>query len=498
MKIALVTEGTYPFHHGGVGVWCDQLIRGLAEHEFEVVAVTGSGDERPVWKLPRNVLRVTSVPTWGRRPHRRGSFRALSRFAPIHLRFVGALVDPEAPGAVHAFLAALRDMSDFAREGDLGAALVTNASLSRLVDGWEAAARAAPIGTRRRDVAITFADALAASDLIEHFLRPLAAPLPRVDLFHAASNGLAALVGMKGSWVHGVPFILTEHGIYLRERYLGALRTTATHPVRTLLLTFFRLVSSAAYAMADLILPGSNDNHRWQIRAGAAPGRIATVYNGIDIDAFPEAGMEPEAPTLSWLGRIDPIKDLHTLVRAFAMVRTEMPTALLRLFGSAPAGNESYLESCRALITNLGLDGAATFEGPLDDAAEAYRAGSIVLLTSVSEGFPYALLEAMGSGRATVVTNVGGMREAVGETGLVVPPSDARAVADACLTLLADQELRLRLGSAARRRVAERFTVAQCLSAYRSSYRRVGAEGRSSAVARASVEAPRVARWQAA
>lgn len=475
MNVVLVTEGTYPFHHGGVSVWCDQLVRGLDEHRFEVVAITGSGTEQESWPLPPNITRVTTIPMWGNPPSRRASRRS-GAFDANHQRFVDALVRPDEESSGHNFLASLRAMFEYAQGADLSAALLSNTSLARLSNAWHEAARDRRAHTRLRNVGITFADVLTAADLIEHFLRPLSVPPPSADLYHAVSNGLAALAAMTGKWAHGAPFILTEHGIYLRERYLSYLHAPGTHPVKTLLLSFFRLLSSAAYATADLIKPGSNYNHRWELRNGAVADRIYTVYNGIDTAEFTIAQSEPEVPTLSWLGRIDPIKDLHTLIRAFSLVWAELPAARLRLFGSAPAGNEQYLASCQALVGDLQLSGAVSFEGRVAHPADAYHAGSIVLLTSISEGFPYSLIEAMATGKATVSTNVGGVAEAVGQTGLIVPPCDYRAVADACLTLLHDPALRQRLGQAARRRVLEHFTLEQCLSAYRDSYHGLGVQ----------------------
>ncbi len=175
-------------------------------------------------------------------------------------------------------------------------------------------------------------------------------------------------------------------------------------------------------------------------------------------------------PTISFMGRIDPLKDLHTLIRAFALVRAEIPAARLRIFGGTPAVNRIYHESCEQLIEELGLAGSATLEGRIGNAVDAYHAGSIVALTSISEGFPYTVVEAMACGRPTVCTNVGGVAEAVGDTGIVVPPRDHAAVAEACVKLLRDDELRHRLGVAARARVLEHFTLSQSLQMYRNVY----------------------------
>ena len=119
-------------------------------------------------------------------------------------------------------------------------------------------------------------------------------------------------------------------------------------------------------AQADLVTPGQRVQPRWEERCGADPDRIRTVYNGVDPAPFPPAGPEPAVPTLSWAGRVDPIKDLETLIRAFALVRQEMPEARLRLFGGTPRGGEAYRERCETLAAELGVADAVDFEGRVE------------------------------------------------------------------------------------------------------------------------------------
>ena len=184
---------------------------------------------------------------------------------------------------------------------------------------------------------------------------------------------------------------------------------------------------------------------------------------------------EPEVPTISWVGRIDPIKDLVTLLRAFSLVIREIPQARLRIFGSPPQGGEAYLERCRAEAAELGLGEQATFEGRVPDIREAYAAGHVFVLCSISEGFPYSLIEAMACGRACVGTDVGGVSEALGDAaGLVVPPRSPAALADACVRLLRDDGLRRTLGAAARARAVEHFTVDRAVSAFDELYQLLG------------------------
>jgi glycosyltransferase involved in cell wall biosynthesis len=460
--VTLLTEGTYPHSHGGVSVWCDQLVGGMPDVDFRVIAVTGTGREPLAWELPAHVSPPVSVPLWG--PDPAGAVprgRRLRRLMAAYERFLTALLDP---AAERHFGPALYELARSARDGALAPALRTDRAVRTLVGVWNRPEL--PVYAARP----TLHDALTATDLLEHALRPLAAPPPERGVAHAVSGGLAALPALASQQLYGVPLLLTEHGVYLRERYLGYRTGPYRWPVKALLLGFFRLLAEETYRVAALVTPGNRYNRLWEERGGADPRLIHTVYNGVDPAAFPPAGPEPDAPTLSWAGRVDPIKDLETLIRAFALVREEIPRARLRLFGGTPRGGEAYRERCEALAAELGHADAVTFEGRVDDIRDAYAAGNVVMLSSISEGFPFTLIEAMSCGRATVSTDVGGVREAVGDSGLVVPPREPEAMAGAALELLRDPRRRAAMGEAARLRVIEQFTLRQTVDTFRSIY----------------------------
>jgi glycosyltransferase involved in cell wall biosynthesis len=296
---------------------------------------------------------------------------------------------------------------------------------------------------------------------------------------------------MAAKWRNGTPMLLSEHGIYLRERYMSYLEEDTPHAVKVLVLSFFRSLAGAAYLMSDALAPHSAYNRRWQLRNGAAPQRMWTMYNGVSPESFPTAEAEPTVPTIVFVGRCDPLNDLHTLIRAFAIVHEQMPEARLRMYGATPAQNLAYRETCAQLIADLGLSGVATLEGRVDDTVHAYHSGSLVALTSISEGFPYTVVEAMACGRTVVGTNVGGVAEAIGDAGIVVPPRDPAAVAAACLKLLGDPALRAELALKARDRVLERFTLAQSLSAYRDLYERITTPELTAEPAPDSLDEPR-------
>jgi glycosyltransferase involved in cell wall biosynthesis len=473
----LITEGTYPFHDGGVSVWCDQLVRGMSAYEYEVQAVTTTGAEVSSWDLPANVDDVRSIPLWGPTIPR-AAMRRLP--AELHEVLRRLMFDITSPSHVADFQVRLRELLPWAQAGDLSPALLSEEAVALAI-----AAMGSHTPEHRSFDAPpplpTIADAVASLKLLEHLLRPLGAPIPRVDLCHASSNGVGVLTAFSANWQHGTPFLLTEHGLYLRERYIAYSPLTLPHHQRAFVLGFFKQLTAAAYQVAEVIAPGSEYNRYWELANGAAAHKIIPIYNGIDAPSFAPAEREPDQPTIVWVGRIDPLKDVKTILRAFAYVRTAMPEARLRVFGGTPVGNASYMKECQELHDRLGLGDSATFEGRIPSIIDAYHSGHIVVSTSISEGFPYSVLEAMASGRAMVATDVGGVGEAIADVGYLVPPRNPRAVADACLELLKDPMRRAELAIRGRQRVLERFTVDVCIATYAEIYADLINRNRSSA-----------------
>jgi len=467
MRVALTSEGTYPYQFGGVSVWCDQLIRGMPEHQFDVLTLVAVGNEPVRWELPENIASVTAVPLWGPPPRARTAPWRRPRGGAVIRELIDVLLAPPQEGQDR-FAAVLRELFEFAQSGDLPASLASERSVRLLSEAWRQWPPDCPQATP------TLQDAVSAMQLLDHALRPLSWPPLQADVVHAVTNGLGALPALAAKWRHGVPMMVTEHGIYMREQYLHSKQMPYRYPTRSLYLRFLRRLCSLGYAESKLVTPGNVFNTRWEAQLGADLDRVRTVYNGVDPADFPAVDGEPEVPTISWAGRVDPVKDLETLLRAFAVVHAELPAARLRMFGSPPPGQEAYLERCRALAAELGVADAAACEGRVANIRDAYAAGHVVVLCSITEGFPYTLIEAMTCGRACVATNVGGVTDAVADTGLVVPPRSPDALAAACLELLRDDERRRHLGAAARLRALEFFTVDRAISAFDEIYTFLG------------------------
>ncbi|MFD0195599.1 DUF3492 domain-containing protein [Streptomyces albidoflavus] len=506
MRIGLLTEGSYPYADGEGGLWCDRLVRGLAPHEFDLYALsrTASQEESGWVPLPPEIHRVRTAPLWCAEEDGVTHGRRARRRLHAHYADLAAAVCSGAPRTDEEALRAQKDrfrkglygLADLAREeGGLVAALRSEDAVRIL----ERACRAPGALRAAHDARVP--DLLAVAALIEGALRPLSLDwyaesdargahsggagwggLGSVDLCHAASGGTAALPGLLALHFFGVPLLVTEHHVPLRSHYLAAAGRSSTPAVRALGAAFHQLLTGEVYDQAALITPGSAHVRRWQERCGAERHRLRTVHPGLDATPFAEVGEGPagDPRTLVWVGRIEPGKDLVTLLHAFAEVRRAEPATRLRLVGRLVPGDTegaAYLAHCRELAGELcPEDGAVSFEEPGEaeagsaDLAAAYGSGAVVVLSSVVEGFPVSVVEAMLCGRATVSTEVGAVVEAVGGTGLLVPPKDPDALAEACLALLRDPARRDRLGAAARSRALELFSVDQNVERFRALY----------------------------
>jgi glycosyltransferase involved in cell wall biosynthesis len=469
MKIALITEGNYPFATGGVSTWCDQLLRGMPEHEWVVVGLTPTGREPLVWPMPPSVSSVVLHPVWGAEatPARRG--RRGADAGPLIeaalLSLWNAALAPDSESVLDEAESALRELVLLSNRRRMASLLAAHGSTSALMTAWSTHCSDLP--------RLSVAEAVAASRLVDRMLAVVDAPVPPVDVVHAAGNGAAAMVGLAVHWRNKTPLVLSEHGVYLRERYVALDQGGLSWVERRAVTSLMRRLCQVAYRVAERILPVSDFNRRWALQLGADPARVQTIHNGVNPSLYRQVGAEPEVPTLSFVGRIDPLKDLHTLVRAFALVREKVPSARLRLFGPVSKANESYRDSVAQLVSELSLAGAVTFEGPSNGSRPAIEAGSIVVLSSISEGLPFSLIEAMMCGRATVSTDVGGVAECLdpeGRSGVVVPARDPVEFADACVRLLMDDELRHTMAAAARQHALATATSERMLTAYRGVY----------------------------
>ncbi len=487
-RVLLLTEGTYPCHWGGVSTWCHTLTHELSDVEFVLVAVVRDQLAEQHFELAPNVVEFRPLSLWDvrnawelrpeggigtvreRRARTTGT-AVKAQFLPFFAIFLRQLLgarrdDAELARAIHG-------MHAFFREHDFDAAFRSLAVWDCFGD--EVVRRFPRLAARHGypGTEVTLSDLTSGLHWLHHWFFPLSEPLPRADIVHATSAGICTMIAAALKLEDGSPVVLSEHGIYLRERYLAEHESTDSLFGKLLKLRFARRMTELAYSLADVVAPCCDDNRRWELRNGATQRKLRTTYYGVDPSRFAVSNGDANgAPVVAWAGRFHPLKDVETLLRAAALVQRSRPEVRFRLFGSAQPGTEWYFERCQNLHRELHLGEQVTFEGFRRQTDSALRDADLVVLSSISEGFPFTTLEAMMSGKPVVATAVGGLREQVPPTcGLTVEPRDPEAMASAILTVLADPDACAERGRAARMWVESAFSLEQFRSTHRAIYK---------------------------
>ncbi|HLY75168.1 MAG TPA: glycosyltransferase family 4 protein [Planctomycetota bacterium] len=286
----------------------------------------------------------------------------------------------------------------------------------------------------------------------------------RPDVVHAHTYKAGVLAAVAGR-LAGIPAVLfTPHGhIFSR----GAKIPGVPGGVR---LESLRWITKAAQGCADRITALSEPDLQQQLALGlSAPSKYVIVRNGIDCERF--AGPRPRSfegsPLIGAVGRFSEEKGHRYLLEAMASLRRRLPGARLVLVGYGALEGD-----LRSRATLLAVDGLVTFAGERD-SAELVGSFDVFAQPSLYESQGLAILEAMAAGVPVVATDVGGVRDAVqdGQNGLLVPPADPEALAQAIVRLAGDRELAFRLAARAGRDVRERHSASTMIESYAGLYR---------------------------
>jgi polysaccharide biosynthesis protein PelF len=466
--VLLTTEGTYPFQRGGVSTWCHELTESLSNVEFKILAIIANPYLSRQYKCSSNVSQVISLPLWGTSDPAEFSWR---------LPFVRAINSKNSTTKeviINCFLPAFReflhgvvhDSQNTRRMGKLLVALhdyfliydYDQTMNSRVV--WESFQEIVlqPWQDRCDPNLVTIGELTEALRYIYRFLIPIHIPVPKVDLIHSSAASFCGLPGVIGKIKYGMPYLLTEHGIIVRENYLRLIQTINSLFVRLLLNKLVGAVVRLNYFFADMIAPVCAYNARWEKWWGVSPDKIKVIYNGADPEIFkPSPRLAPSHPLVMNMGLIFPLKGQLELIKAAAIVRDKVPDVEFQLYGKP--SDEQYYALCQQEVRNLRLEENVTFAGFTSEPWRAYSNSDVVAMSSISEGFPYAVVEAMMSGGTIVATDVGGVSEALGETGMLVPAKQPSAMAAGILHMLtlpiAERD---NYGTQARQRALRLFT----------------------------------------
>jgi glycosyltransferase involved in cell wall biosynthesis len=280
-------------------------------------------------------------------------------------------------------------------------------------------------------------------------------------LVHSHGKG-AGLHGRLAARLAGVPAVHTLHGLHY-ERYAP--------PARAAYLALERRLS----ALTRVVVNVSRAQEREGLALGLFTARQSRVIlNGVDVarlasraldrwDARAALGLPQSATVVGTAARLDEVKRLDLLLRAAAAPGAAYTLALIGEGPEAPR--------LRRLAADLGLGGRVTFAGEVPDAARLFNAFDVFAAPSRKEGLPLAVVEAMALGRPVVASDIPAHREALGEASGGLVTGGAEALADRLAAVVADADLRERLGAENRTRARSELDVRGMLAALEAVYR---------------------------
>lgn len=494
----LLLEGTFPYVSGGVSSWVNQIIRGFPEYRFGVCFIGSRRADyaEPRYALPANVVHVEChyVHDTGAPPLKASHAGDRRTFATSE-EFHAALRARSAGPAGELFRRLLPEMRDGGRM-DEKAFLYSQASWEYTTEQY-----------RQFCTDPSFVDYFWTIRIMHtpvwRMVR-IASGLIPARCYHTVSTGYAGFLGAILKQQTGRPLLLSEHGIYTKERKIdlfqsewikdnrGVFEKDASQLsyFRDLWIRFFEALGRMCYDAADQIVALYETNRLRQVADGADPARTMNIPNGIDLPrmAALRAKRTPEPPpVLCLIGRVVPIKDVKTFIRAMRTVVNRMPQAQGWIAGPEDESPE-YAAECRSIMASLGLQDSVKFLG-FQKIDELMPKIGLVILSSISEALPLVLLEGFAAGVPGVATDVGSCRQlifglapedqALGAAGAIVRIADAPGLANAAVDLLSDSARWHAAQAAGIARVERHYTQDMMFEQYRHIYVRALGEHES-------------------
>lgn len=482
--VCLILEGSYPYVAGGVSTWTHDLIKAQAPLTFSVVALTADEKDRePRYEMPDNVVEVVNLPLRARAsgPESRiGATRTIRRLTR-------ALIAMRGETALAGFREAVTLVAGGG--GSIGTSLLMNSPAA-----WEM-------------VTAMYREDAPESSFLEYFwtwralfgglFATLLCPLPRARVYHTISTGYAGLVAARAAAETGRPAILTEHGIYTNERRIEITMAewlydaaeswyqieTPRWDLRQLWMAAFQAYARVCYESCTEITTLYGGNQILQKADGAPEERLRIIPNGIDVALFSQIRRDgsDRRPTVALIGRVVPIKDIKTFIRAADVLRQSVPNVLCWVMGPADEDKE-YADECFELVRYLKLETTIKFIGRVK-IADYLGKVDVLALTSISEAQPLVILEAGAAGVPTVATDVGACREMIegradenpslGPAGEIVPLSAPTAAATAMARLLLDRGWWQQCSTAIRARTERYYNKREIDRVYNDLYQRM-------------------------
>ncbi|MCR5848954.1 MAG: GT4 family glycosyltransferase PelF [Lachnospiraceae bacterium] len=472
MRICIVAEGCYPYVVGGVSGWINSMIKSFPEHEFVVLSIISdrSLSGKFKYELPENVTEVYEAylndDDWGNKP-KEGRRTHLSPKQYRALRSVIFNYEPEWYALFDLFQKTAFSIDD----------ILMGADFLHIVQEYY----------DKNFSQIVFSDFLwTMRSIYMPLFLIMKTRIPKADVYHCVATGYAGLLGSMAKYLQGCSLIVSEHGIYTREREEELLKASWVAGIyKNIWIEQFRKMSKLAYDRADAVTALYSHAKELQIELGCKESKITVTPNGIDVGRFDNLlgkyADEEDTINIGAVVRVTPIKEIKTMIRAFAFAKKEVPNIKLWIMGPTDE-DEEYAKECYELVEIMEIKDVV-FTGRVNVADYLGRM-DFTILTSISEGQPLTILESFAAKKPVIATDVGDCRELIygseedsfGAAGIICHIMNVEEIAHAITELALVKEKRIQMGEAGYRRVVNEYRVDMMKEKYDEIYKSMRAK----------------------
>lgn len=464
MRVCIVAEGCYPYVIGGVSGWINSMIRSFPNIEFIVLAVVANRSLRGQfqYELPENLTEVYEVyledQDWIDKKRKSQYYLSKEEYNEMRNLVMNRKADWNV--LFELFRKPFFSINDFLMGDDFF--YIVRECYDRKY----------------------------ANSIFSDFLwtmRSIYLPLcfvmktdvPKADLYHCVATGYAGVLGSMAQHFHGSGLLISEHGIYTREREEELIKADWVHGIyKNIWIEQFKKMSLMAYERADIVTSLYQRARDLQIELGCPKDKIRITPNGIDVDRLTNMpGKSEEERKWIYAGavlRVTPIKDVKTMIQSFAFAKKKVPELKLWIMGPTDE-DEKYARECFELVDMLGVKDVE-FTGRVD-VRDYLGKMDFTLLTSISEGQPLTILESYAAHCPVIATDVGNCRELIygptdsfGSAGILTHIMNLEEIAQAMIDLAQNKKMRECMGEAGYKRVQAFYRIDQMKAVYKEIY----------------------------
>lgn len=462
MRVCIVAEGCYPYVVGGVSSWIHSMINSFPNTEFIVLAIVADRTLRGkfVYELPENVTEVYELYL---QDYDWAGKKSKKRLTPTEYQALRSLVLDR-----HVDWETLFEL--FARD---------DISIDNIVMGRDFL-NAVKDCYYLKYSQIVFSDFLwTMRSIYLPLFFTLSMKVPKADLYHCVATGYAGILGSMAKYFYGSRLLISEHGIYTREREEELIKAKWVSGIyKGIWIDQFKKMSRLAYDRADIVTSLYEHARELQLELDCPVSKTMVTPNGIVTDRLmnlpPKSEEEEGKIYIGAVLRVTPIKDVKTMIQAFGFARERDERLKLWIMGPCDE-DEEYARECFELVDTMSIPDIE-FTGRID-IRDYLGKMDMTILTSISEGQPLTILESYAARVPVIATDVGNCRGLIygenddfGIAGRVVHIMNIEEIAQAMLDLARDDKMRIRMGENGFNRLMAKYKIEFMKETYAGIY----------------------------